>query len=119
MMWARNVEFMLGCWLGLSPFIFRVGADMRAVWVIDAIAAAAIALISLASYWPGSRKLHLLNGAIGLLLALFAFAQPLPATPAHQNYVVLGLLLALFSIVPNEASRPPEKWRYVENGGNR
>lgn len=28
-MWARVVEVMLGCWLAVSPFVFRHSADER------------------------------------------------------------------------------------------
>jgi hypothetical protein len=38
-------------------------------------------------------------------------AAPYPTPVALQNDLMLGLLLLMFAIVPNEASLPPEKWR--------
>jgi hypothetical protein len=32
-------------------------------------------------------------------------------TAAAQNHIVLGLLLAMFAIIPGEASAPPLPWR--------
>lgn len=48
-MWARVVEVMIGCWLAMSPFIFRHPADQEALWANDlpcAFGVVALALLS-------------------------------------------------------------------------
>jgi len=50
-MWARVVEFMLGCWLAISPFIFQHPADDLTLWVTDWMAASFVILFALLSYW--------------------------------------------------------------------
>jgi hypothetical protein len=111
-MWARVVEAMLGCWLAISPFVFRLGADDTVVWTIDFVAAAAVITCALLSYWPPTRHAHLVTAVISLVLVGFGrFAAPSPGPPELQNLIVVGLLLLMFSIVPNNASQSPRAWR--------
>ena len=112
LMWARTVEFMLGCWLLVSPFIFRHPADQSSFWVNDISCGSAVVTISLLSYAPRLRYLHLAIVGVSLWLILFGyFYQPYPTPPALQNNILVGLLLIMFAIVPNEATLPPPSWR--------
>src|SRR5688572_25128019 len=110
-MWARVVEFMLGCWLAISPFIFRHPADDLALWVTDWIAAGLVILFALLSYWPPLKHIHLVTAAVALALVavgrLLAWEDP---PPGAQNQIVVGLLLLMFALVPSHASRPPDAW---------
>jgi hypothetical protein len=45
------------------------------------------------------------------LIAFGRFQQSPPLPPALQNDLVVGLLLLMFAIIPNEASLPPRAWR--------
>jgi hypothetical protein len=111
-MWARVVEVMLGCWLAVSPFIFRHAADERWLWANDFASAFAVVTLALLSFWRPLRHAHLAIGAVGLWLMGFGyFASPHPLAPALQNDLLVGLLLAMFAIIPNEANRPPQAWR--------
>jgi hypothetical protein len=110
-MWARVVETMLACWLALSPLIFRRAEAPASLWAIDLAAAALIALFALASFWPPTRRAHLAILAVALALIAAAIAAPYPPAPSDQNHVLVGLLLLLFAIVPNEATQPPRSWR--------
>lgn len=114
-MWARNVEFMLGVWLVLSPFIFHGAEPPDTVMYTDFACGAAVCLIALVAYWPPSRKLHLLNGVIGMGLIAFAFLAGAPPPPYHQNHVVWGLLVLMTCIVPNRVDEPPRRWREYYN----
>ena len=111
-MWARIVEVMLGCWLAVSPFIFRHSPEDRALWFSDLLSATVVIVLALVSFWPPLRFAHIAILAVALWLIAFGFwAFPYPTPPALQNNVVIGLLLLMFAIVPNEANRPPRPWR--------
>jgi hypothetical protein len=112
MMWARIVEVMLGCWLALSPFIFNHPTEKSAWWINDLTSGIALVTLALFSFWRPMRHAHLAIVLLGLWLISFAYlAAPYPTPPALQNDLMLGLLLLMFAIIPNEASLPPEKWR--------
>lgn len=111
-MWARVVEVMLGCWLALSPFIFRHTADQQSFWFNDLACASAVIALALLSFWSKLRLAHLAIIAVALWLIGFGFLASLyPAPPALQNNIMVGLLLLMFAIIPNEASLLPEPWR--------
>jgi hypothetical protein len=118
MMWARVVEFMLGCWLAISPFIFQ-HEDER-LWLTDFAAALTVVTLALVSYWPPLHRAHLLLAAFALLLALYGrFANGLDGSHlpgGYQNYIIIGLLLVMFGIVPNHATRPPQGWLTAATG---
>ena len=111
-MWARVIEVMLGCWLVLSPFIFRHAAEERIFWFNDFFSATIVIVLALVSFWPPLRFAHLGNFLVALWLIAFGFwASSYPAPPALQNDIGVGLLLLMFAIIPNEATQPPKPWR--------
>lgn len=113
-MWARIVECMLGIWLVLSPFIFRHDAASARMWANDLGVGASLIVLALASYWRPTNWAHWLLIPMGIWLIAFGrlSGQP-PLLPGLQNDVLVGLLLAMFAVVPNDASRPPAGWRAV------
>jgi hypothetical protein len=114
-MWARVIEMMLGIWLLLSPFIFRNTTAVDKFWSTDVITGSAVVLLSLLSFWRPMGRSHLATGILALWLVIWAwFAAARPGPPAAQNEIVVGLLLLMLAIVPNEASLPPESWRRPE-----
>ncbi len=118
-MWARTAEIMLGCWLVLSPFIFRHPAKATALWTNDLTCGTVVILLSLFSFWQFSfwsaiRQAHLVILAVALYLVAFAFIDAsYPPSPALQNYVIVGLLLLMFALVPTEVNLPPPKWQVL------
>ena len=111
-MWARVIEVMLGCWLALSPFIFRHSAEDRVLWFTDLLSATAVIVFALVSFWSPLRVAHVANLVVALWLIAFGFwGSPYPTPPALQNYIVVGSLLLMFAIIPNEATKPPLPWR--------
>jgi hypothetical protein len=111
-MWARDVEVMLGVWLALSPFIFRHEPDAKLLWVSDLVSALLVATFALLSYWRPTRHAHLLTIAVALWLIGFGrFGASVPLPWGMQNDIVIGLLLLMFAVVPNEAAIPPSAWR--------
>jgi hypothetical protein len=111
-MWPRVVEVMLGCWLVLSPFIFRHAAEQWGLWLNDMFCGAAVVAMALLSWWPPCRRAHLAIIGVGLWLVGFGYlSSPPPAPPASQNDMLLGVLLLMFAILPSEASLPPRSWR--------
>jgi hypothetical protein len=111
-MWARVIEVMLGCWLAMSPFIFRHSAEDKILWFNDFFASTVVIVLALVSFWSSLRFAHVANLVAALWLIAFGFlASPYPAPPALQNDIVVGMLLLMFAIIPNEATRPPRPWR--------
>jgi hypothetical protein len=103
---------MLGVWLALSPFFLGVGAYDRPALIYTFACAFLVVLASCLSYWEPAHLARVLTLGVGAWLAADAYAgAAYPAEPAAQNAFLVGLLLILFAIVPNEASRPPRTWR--------
>ena len=110
-MWSRVVEVMLGCWLLMSPFLFAHPADSTALWVNDLACGTAVMLFGLFSYWHPTRHAHLLSMVVAGWLIAFAYWHGFGrATAAAQNHLILGLLLLMFAVIPNDASRPAADW---------
>ena len=107
-MWPRHFEVSLAIWLSLSWLILRYPEDSFLVFH-DFSIAIVIAIISLLNY--KYRYIHLLNLFTALWLIIFAFVSNTPITNApYQNYMVIGLILLIFAIIPARASHPPEEW---------
>ncbi|QDT92575.1 SPW repeat domain-containing protein [Gimesia algae] len=116
-MWSRVVEFMLGCWLAISPFVFGHAESQSMLWFMDWLCALLIISFALLSYWQPLRHIHLATAFLAVLMIGYGrFAQPaqlIPAEhviPALQNHILTGLLLLMFALVPNHASQPPQGW---------
>lgn len=118
-MWARVVEVMLGCWLAVSPFVFRHGPEHRILWFSDLFSALIVVVLALSSFWPPLRFAHVAIVAVGLWLIALGFFAPYPTPPALQNDIVVGLLLMIFAIVPNNANQPPKPWREFHSTSSR
>ena len=109
-MWPRYIEALLGLWLVVSAFVFAAPTDAMAAWTIDVVAATLIFGLVLASH---SRRLdgaHLLMLPLAIGLAIYAWMQPHPLAPMHQNHLLVALALALVSVVPSRATQPPAGW---------
>lgn len=109
-MWARVVEMMTAVWIAVGPFVFHVQDDLTLLWLDLGIAMLISTLASL-SYWKPTQHAHLsiLLVALGLI-AWGRFAE-IPPPPAHQNHIIVGLLLLMIALIPNNASDPPESWQ--------
>jgi hypothetical protein len=118
-MWARVVETMLACWLAISPLVFHRGDATATLWCIDLAAAALVAVLALASYWPPTRHAHVAIIAVALALIAAGMAAPYPPAPSDQNHLAVGLLLLLFAIVPNQAAQPPKAWQTFDSAEKR
>lgn len=111
-MWARVIEIMLGCWLAVSPFVFRHAADEKVLWLNDLFSALAVIILALISFWPPLRYAHVAIVLVALwLIGVGFWASSAPAPPALQNDILVGLLLLMFAIIPNQANLPPPAWR--------
>lgn len=111
-MWPRVVEVMLGCWLMVAPFVFRGTPSVEEYAATAVASGAVIAAASLLSFWPRARVARLATLAAAVWLAAHGyFSAPRPGPPAAQNEIVVGLVLLLFAILPNETNQPPVPWR--------
>lgn len=122
-MWARHMELMLGLWLAAGPFALRHPGDVPALWIHDFACASVLVAVSLAAHWPPLRRLHLVFLPVAGWLVAAGWWQTWGAgvhpLPAYQNWILVGLLLAMFAIVPSEASQPPPGWRPQESDPRR
>jgi len=111
-MWARDMELALAFWLAVSPFVLGHPDGQLSLWVNDFTCATLVGVLALLAYHRGLRRIHLLELVVAAWLVGFGWVSARDgATPASQNQVLVGLLLAMFAIVPSEASRPPRSWR--------
>lgn len=111
-MWPRAIELMLGLWTVISPFVFQREPGPPQVWANALVCGAAIMTFSLLSFWNRTRWAYLLNLGVALWLAGFGYiAGGYPSEPIFQNYLLTGLVLLLFAIIPPEANKPPRPWR--------
>jgi hypothetical protein len=119
-MWPRIVELLLSAWLATSPWIISAPADGGNFLHWNAlICAALIALFALLSFRSAWNKMHLLSLGVALWLIGVAFLQPNPPPPAaYQNFVVTGLTLLLFAVVPSRASELSQAWREFYRGND-
>lgn len=111
-MWPRICEALLALWLLVSPSVFpgESGVDGLA-----RIAAVVMLLASLISLIERLRRAYLVTLAVSLLLSLWPFTQPPPASPMMQNVMIVGLVIAMFAVLPPDATRPPRRWRTLDH----
>ena len=61
---------------------------------------------------PPASRLRLAVLPMGIALAAWSwFIFPRPGPPGAQNQILVGLTLALLTLVPTEPRCPPERWR--------
>ncbi len=110
-MWVRAVEFMLGCWLALSPFILRYPPEETFLWVNDFSCAFLIMVFSLISFYPPLNKMHIFNLGVAFWLWGLGYVKfPEIPLPPQENYVDIGLLILMLSLVPTHSHLPPRSW---------
>jgi hypothetical protein len=113
-MWARHMELALGLWLLVSPFVFRHEAQSAEFWRNDLICGSLVVLLPTLAYWRRTYRAHLVLLLVsGWLIGAgwWAAWQSSHPLPAHQNWLIVGLLLGILAVVPNDASKPPTSWR--------
>lgn len=115
-MWARHMELMLGLWLLISPFVFGHAEDAVFRWSHDLFVGTLLVVIPLAAHWRPLRMAHL--GLVPVAVWLLGLGwwktwhgASLHPDAAYQNWLLVGLLLAMFCIIPSDASAPPRPWR--------
>lgn len=106
---------MMGIWLLMSPFIFGHYPEETWLWANDFFVGSILIVFSLASFWEYTRWAHWLLIPVMVWLAAFGrFSSTPPLEPGRQNEIIVGLVLLLIVIIPNEASQPPRSWRSEE-----
>ncbi len=115
-MWARVMEFMLACWLVISPFIFHYSAEDRFIWISDSVCACFVALFALLSFWDPLRKIHLLTLGVALwLISVGYHTFPALASIPEENSMAVGILLLMLAIVPCHAHLLSRSWQKFES----
>ena len=114
-MWPRVIEGMLGCWLLVTPLVFRGTAAVEDYTTSALVSGAVVIVMALLSFWEPTRLARFATLGVSLWLALHGyFAAERPGPPAAQNEIMIGLTLLLFAIIPNDASQPPTAWRHEQ-----
>jgi len=110
-MWARHIEGVIGLWLVFSWLIFSYPPDVAYLCYNDWICAVIIFFCSLLPYKDLFRYLNLVNFFVGTwLVAIVFFSGTGIHSAPHQNYMVVGLLLMMHSLVPSRTKEPPKPW---------
>lgn len=109
-MWGRISEIILAFWLFISYFIF----EYQSIQAL--ICGVLMLLFALLSYAPRLNKMHLFQVVPAGWLLFMGYSYPTPWLPMGlQNYVVVGVLLLMFTIIPSNASDHPRPWkRFLE-----
>ena len=107
-MWPRVVEVMLGAWLVITPFVFR-GTEGIDRYAANAVISGTIIIVaSLMAFWRRAGWMCYVTLAASLWVAAHGYVAAVrPGPPAAQNEIMVGLLLLLFAILPNDVNRPP------------
>ena len=109
-MWPRVVELMLGIWLTLTPFIYRL--ENPSPFQLEVVVGVLVIVLSCLSFWRPTAWAHVVTFIVALGLGLFAWTWfERPGPPLAQNDILVALLLASFAILPNEVFLPPRAWR--------
>lgn len=118
-MWARVIEGMLGCWLLVTPLVFRGTTAVEDYTTSALVSGAVVIVMALLSFWEPTRLARFVTLGVSLWLALHGyFAAERPGPPAAQNEIMIGLTILLFAIIPNDASQPPTAWRHEQIGAS-
>jgi hypothetical protein len=111
-MWARVFEFSFAIWLIFSPFIFGHFGKNFLLTTNDITCGLLIMIFSSLSFANKFIRIHFINFFIGLYLIILTFLiAPIPSPGGFQNYVVIGILLLMFAILPSHASQIPLDWQ--------
>jgi hypothetical protein len=115
------MEFVLGLWLLLSPFVLHHEPTRRLLWIHDFAVGTLVVVLSLACHARALRRAHLWLLAVAVWLMGMGWwqgwqADTIHVDAAYQNWLLVGLLLAMLDIVPSDSSRPPMPWRRAIEG---
>lgn len=100
-MWARTVEIILGFWLVASLLIFRSNNLAN-----DLLCGLSVVVFGFLSLWNQTQWARFLTLAVALWLIISGYLAGHPAPLSVQNQIIIGLLLAMFAIVPNRTKMP-------------
>jgi hypothetical protein len=104
---------MLGVWLTMTPFVFRL--EQPSVWQLEVMVGIAVMVLSLLSFWERTEWAHWVTLGLAVAFGLFAWSWfERPGPPLAQNDILVALLIATFAILPNHIFMPPRAWREFE-----
>ena len=111
-MWARVTELLFGVWLLASPWVFQHAGEAGGLLLFDIGTGLVLIAVAMHSFVRPLQRYHAIVLVVGVWLIGAAFLSgPHPVSPAHQNHIIVGFILLMLGIVPNQATRPPQKWR--------
>lgn len=111
-MWPRVCEVIISLWLLLSAAVVPGPSDVD---VIARIAAVLMLSCSLLSFARRLRRAYLGTLVVALAISAYPFLHDPPASLMMQNLLIVGLVVAMFAIIPSDAMRPPRGWRELDH----
>lgn len=102
---------MLGFWLMASPLVFRFAETGGGGLANDLLCGLLVIIFGFLSFWNRTRRARFLIFIVAFWLIISGYLAGHPAPPAAQNQIVVGLLLAMFAVIPNRTNEMPEAWR--------
>jgi hypothetical protein len=115
-MWARYLEMSLGLWLAVSPAVLSHRGVPEWGGPHDVVLGLAIVVIAALTHVEKLRRLHLLllPVAVWLTGAGWWLARAADGIPAvYQSWILVGLCLFMFAVLPSRASTPPPGWEHT------
>jgi hypothetical protein len=106
--WPRYCELSLGIWLVASGWVIE-NSD-AAYRIASATAGLLVVALDLHSLIYRS-YLYLAGLAVAAAMLAFGYFAAPPEAQGTQNIITAALLLAMFAILPTEATLPPPSWR--------
>jgi hypothetical protein len=110
-MWPRIMELVIAAWLAASPFVFGSINGPTKFWASDFAAAAAIAILALASFAERTRRAHVLELLVAAWLLGFGYLASAEPLPNLQNNILTAMVLMMVAIIPTPATEPPRAWK--------
>lgn len=113
-MWPRIAELLIAAWLAASPLVLPPHANPPGnvpPWLSDVVCAGLIAVCALLSFTRRLGWLHFMEIPVAAWLVGYGFLAASQSAPALENDILVGLVLPLFAIIPNQATLPPLSWR--------
>lgn len=100
-MWGSVVIINLGCWLLISPFIFKI-LQNSTEQILHLLSVGTIFIfLGFLSCFYKTRIYSLLNILVGTWCVVFGyFFFDHPRAPIAQNFIIIGLLVIMFALVP-------------------
>jgi hypothetical protein len=107
--WARGLNAALGIWLIISAYLWpHATGQITNAWIVGLLA---IAFAAVAAY--SAPQARYANTVLGIWLFISAWAVVTMSVATVWNNVIVGALMFVFSLVPNQSRGAGHSMRAV------